>query len=200
MSLDEVAMMHEATIDLVQSALELPPFLRWGWMIPALVVMFVFVAWQWRFFKSLPAWLRTRLALAGLVYVVGAVGLEMVESQIANTMGEEEASTILQLLVGLEEGLEMAAAAAALLFILRYVALLAPSWSAVIDTDQAATPVPQVRTITIAGSARARTDPDRRDTDPPDPAGSAEATPTRRFERAARPASLSRGDSSPDPR
>jgi hypothetical protein len=150
MSVDEVAMMHEATIELVQSSLELPAFLRFGWMIPALLVIALYVVWQWRFFASLPAWLRTRLIMAGAVYLGAAVGLEMVESQIANTAGEEDARIVLQLLVGLEEGLEMGAAAAVLLFVLRYIAQLAPEWSAVVDIDPGATSPPGMRSVTIS--------------------------------------------------
>jgi hypothetical protein len=129
LSLDEVAMLHEGTIDLVRSALALPAFLQAAWVLPALAIVLAFVAWQWRFFASLPAWVRLRLAAAGALLLIGAIGLEIAESQILGGGQEPGTRVALQLLVGVEEGLEMVATTLVLLTVLRLLAQRSPMWS-----------------------------------------------------------------------
>jgi hypothetical protein len=130
-SIDEVAGIHESVVHVLRSAADLPGFLLYAsWVVPAVALVGAFVVWQWRFFRALPGWLGRRFALAAGVYVVAAVGLEMLESSIFAARGGQDSdwTGVLQVLVGIEEGLEMGAAAAMLVLLLRHLADVAPEW------------------------------------------------------------------------
>jgi hypothetical protein len=128
-SIDEVAGMHESAIHVIRSAVDLPGFLYYAaWTLPALALLAAFVVWQWRFFSLLPRWLAVRVAAAAGVYVAAAVGLEVVESQLFAETGGRDWTPVLQVLVGIEEGLEMGAAAVLLLAFVRHLTHAAPDW------------------------------------------------------------------------
>jgi hypothetical protein len=128
-SIDEVAGFHESAVDLVRSAVSLPGFLVYAaWVPPALAIVAGFIAWQWRFFRLLPRTLSTRLTVAVGVYVAAAAGLEIAESALLADSGGRDSIPVLQVLVGVEEGLEMAAAAVVLLALLGHIAAQCPAW------------------------------------------------------------------------
>jgi hypothetical protein len=128
-SLDEVAGFHESTVDAVRAAAELPGALRYAaWVLPALVVVAVFIVWQWRFFRLLPRALSVRIAAAAGVYVAAAAGLEIGESALLSSSSGRDWTPVLQVLVGVEEGVEMGAAAVLLLALLHHVQALCPTW------------------------------------------------------------------------
>ena len=83
MSLDEVAAIHERFSTPVRRTLGADAdFLYYAWVIPALLFVAVFFAVQVRFLRNLDAATRRGLVLAGLAFVVGAAGLEMVEAAL----------------------------------------------------------------------------------------------------------------------
>ena len=128
-SFDEVAGVHESLVDLVRSGVALPGFLYYAaWVLPGMAVVAAFVVWQWRFFRRLPRWLRVRITAAAAVYVGAAAGLELAESALFASRGGREWTPLLQVVVGVEEGLEMAAAAVMLLALLSHLAERAPAW------------------------------------------------------------------------
>jgi hypothetical protein len=128
-SVDEVAGFHESLVDAVRATTELPSFLYYAaWVVPALAVLAAFLAWQWQFLLQLPRWLAIRFATAAGIYVAAATGFEVIESEIFASRGGRDWSGVLQVLVGIEEGLEMSAAAVMLLVLLRRLAEQAPSW------------------------------------------------------------------------
>lgn len=129
LSIDEVAGLHESAIELMRDAAGLSGALRYAaWTLPAVAVMAAFLVWQWRFFRVLPRSLASRIALGGLLYVVAAVGFEVLQSLLLTGAGDGERWTpFLQATVGLEEGLEMVAAAVVLLAVLRHLGEIAPS-------------------------------------------------------------------------
>jgi hypothetical protein len=71
--------------------------------------------------------LRRALVLALVLYVAGALGVEMVESQVATRPGGD-VSLAYHLLVVVEEGLELTATALVLVALVRHLALVAPRW------------------------------------------------------------------------
>jgi hypothetical protein len=78
MSIDETASIHETVNSTLREGLDLQGALRFGWVIPAAVFLVVFAVVYWRFVWGLPSGTRTRISLAGIVYVSGAFGMEMV--------------------------------------------------------------------------------------------------------------------------
>ncbi len=105
LSLDETAMLHEATMAPLQR-FHLTGIAAYEWVAIALPIVGVFLFAYFRFIISLP-W-RTRLALivAGIVYLSGGLGFEMVEGVIETRGGEGSLPMLLSRVV--EEILEMA--------------------------------------------------------------------------------------------
>jgi hypothetical protein len=129
LSIDEVAAQHEHVGRALRESLDLSGFFYYAWMVPALVIVVVFLVWQWRFFRSLEPALQQRLLLAAALYVGGAVGLEFIESKLMSDAGE--ASLVYDLLVLVEETLELVAAAVVLVTLADHLARRAPRWSLV---------------------------------------------------------------------
>ena len=139
LSLDEVAGLHESAIGVMRAALDLPSLLYYAtWTIPAVIAVVAFVVWQWRFFRELPRPLAIRIAAGGALYVVAAVGFEVLQSVLLSRAGGGERWTpFLQVTVGVEEGLEMAAAAVVLLAVLRHLADVGPRWVVEVASEPA---------------------------------------------------------------
>jgi hypothetical protein len=127
LSLDEVAGLHEWAGEVIpRYAGDLPPVLEYAWVVPAVIILALFVAWQRRFLAALPRPLTRRLAVALVLYAGGAVGLEVVEGVMHADTGQVDAAYLL--VAGVEETLEVAAAALLVLALLRHLAVEAPAW------------------------------------------------------------------------
>lgn len=72
-SVDEVLELHERW----GAPFKLGGVLHFGWVIPAAGILVVLALLYARFLFALPARLRNRLLLAGGIYVLGAVGMEL---------------------------------------------------------------------------------------------------------------------------
>jgi hypothetical protein len=106
LSMDEAAAFHELATEPVRAALNTGGIFFYGWIIPGLIFLTFFAISFWRFFWQLPSDTKRRFAVAGAVFVFGAIGIELVESAVADDHGEAGLDYVL--LVVLEEGLEMA--------------------------------------------------------------------------------------------
>jgi hypothetical protein len=78
LSVDETASLHEAAIGPIQRMLNATGALYAAWVIPAMVMVPIFVAIYLRFLWALPRRTAVLFILAGAIYVGGALGLEMV--------------------------------------------------------------------------------------------------------------------------
>lgn len=125
-SVDEVAAQHERVGRELRDSFDLGGFLYYAWVLPAAALVFGFVAWQWRWFVALEAPLRRPLALAAVLFLGGAMGIELLESRLASDGGE--ASLAYLLLVAVEEALELAAASIVVLALHRHLVREAPRW------------------------------------------------------------------------
>lgn len=130
-SADEIAQFHEQISYQVRQSLDTDGLLRFAWVIPyggAVVVLAVLLLGWWR---SLPAATRRTLVLCAVMFVVGALGLELVEGAYESWRGKDFG---LRALTVVEEALEMFAVAALVGVFLRHltqVAALPASHSAV---------------------------------------------------------------------
>jgi hypothetical protein len=79
LALDEFTAIHEILIipDLADK-LGLPGFLRPLWVIPATILVIIFISKYWRFTMKLPKTTRFYFILAAIVYIGGALGMEMI--------------------------------------------------------------------------------------------------------------------------
>ena len=107
MSLDEVAALHDRLVNPLQSALGTSGPLLYAWVVPGALVGIAFLAVQAGFLRHLGRETGLRLVLAGAVFAVAAVGLEMVEGVVDSAGGRDSAGYSLLVLV--EETLEVAA-------------------------------------------------------------------------------------------
>jgi hypothetical protein len=105
LSADETASLHESAMEILIQRVHVTGIFYYAWVILALPLVLLFAAYNLRFLLSLSSRVRTGFILAGTVYVGGALGLEMVEGQIATSLGTEGAA--MQAARTLEEVLEM---------------------------------------------------------------------------------------------
>lgn len=105
LALDEATSMHEQLIEPLRIAFNLEGLLYFSWVLPALLFLLIFVAVYLRFFLSLAVTFRKHFLLSALMYVGGAVGLEMVGGAYAEQMVEVDFTY--KMITTLEETLEM---------------------------------------------------------------------------------------------
>lgn len=105
LSMDEVAMIHEYPIDPMRDAFGFGGALYYPWVIPGAILVLVvglsFARFAWR----LPRETSLGLVLGGVVFVSGAIGVEMLSGVIADARGE--ATLTYALTITCEEALEM---------------------------------------------------------------------------------------------
>lgn len=135
-SVDEVAQFHEQISYQVRQSLDTDGLLRFAWVIPyggAVVVLAVLLLGWWR---SLPSATRRMLVICAAMFVVGALGLELVEGAYESWRGKDFG---LRALTVVEEALEMFAVAALVGVFLRHLSQVAamptPSTSGAPDPE-----------------------------------------------------------------
>ncbi len=105
LSMDEVAMIHEYPIDPMRDAFGFGGALYYPWVIPGaalvLVVGLSFARFAWR----LPRATSMGLVAGGMVFVGGAICVEMISGMIADAHGENTFAYAMTITV--EEALEM---------------------------------------------------------------------------------------------
>ena len=80
MSLDDVAQLHEKTIEPLRSALNAGGFLYFTWVILGIVFSIIVLLAYLRFLADLPRKSRNLFLVAGAIFVGGALGMEMISA------------------------------------------------------------------------------------------------------------------------
>lgn len=107
-SIDETGSVHERTIIPMRTALGLTGFFFYGWVVLAIPVLVVFGLSYLRFLRHLPRRFQVMFCLAALVYVSGALGVEMIEGYYDDLLGGGgESDLTFALMVAVEEVFEM---------------------------------------------------------------------------------------------
>ncbi|WP_019555778.1 hypothetical protein [Thiomicrorhabdus arctica] len=119
LALDEGVVIHEKIGDLTEQYINASGFLYFAWIVPYGILMTVFVLSYLKFLFQLPRNTAIQMVIAGVLFITGAVGLEMfsgVEAELHNT------STIkYTVLYTLEELLEMIAIVIFVNALLKYI-------------------------------------------------------------------------------
>lgn len=105
LSLDETAQIHDLVDDRLQGALHPTGVLFYAWVVPAGVFVAALAVAYARFVFSLPRHTRRLVVLAAVLYVAGAIGMEMVAALHDQTAGYENPVTAA--LTTVEEAMEM---------------------------------------------------------------------------------------------
>ncbi|HYF40627.1 MAG TPA: hypothetical protein VD930_13115 [Gemmatimonadales bacterium] len=105
LSLDEIAQLHELSIVPIRQWIGASGFLYYAWILPAGVLVGVFVLSYLRFLARLPERTRGLLLVAGAVYVGGSLGVESISGWQAAKHGEHD--PVYHAIITLEETCEM---------------------------------------------------------------------------------------------
>ena len=108
-SLDETASFHERLGRFVQRTFDTTGIAHFGWVLPALGMLTFLLGAYLRFLIAQPSAIRLRMTIAAVLYVGGAVGMEMVGGWFLTAGIEEQAADTVTyvVLTTIEEGLEM---------------------------------------------------------------------------------------------
>ena len=106
-SVDESASLHEMLITPVREWLDLSGLLYFAWVVPYGLAVLILATTLLPFILRLEREVRRRLILAAVVYLGGALGLELVGGLIYESLGEQRNLTY-DLVITCEETLEMA--------------------------------------------------------------------------------------------
>lgn len=119
LSLDEVASIHERLTEPVRDSLNTSGLLFYAWVIPYFIAFVVLGVLYLNFFFRLPARTRFLFTVSAILFVTGAVGMELLGGWRAETHGE--ANLIYCLMYTVEELLEMIGAATFIYALLGYM-------------------------------------------------------------------------------
>lgn len=102
---DELTSIHETLVKPVKTVINVGGIFNFAWVIPGIFfVLFMFVMFL-KFLINLPRKTRHYFLIAGVIYVGGAIGYELVGGYIADAYTPQSAIYVLS--VTLEESLEM---------------------------------------------------------------------------------------------
>lgn len=105
MSLDEVIQFHEQTIRPLRSLLHVKGMFYHAWVIPASVLVLVFVLSYLKFLMHLPFKTRWLFVISGALYCMGVIGMEVIGGIFITWMGQDNFSYAM--ITNVEEVLEM---------------------------------------------------------------------------------------------
>lgn len=106
LAIDEASALHESLSLPMRRSFELGGPLFFAWVVPASAFVLLFLAVQARFLFNVEPGTRSGMILAGMLYVSGALGMEMVGGWLVQANSAKHMQYVLLVLV--EEGLEMA--------------------------------------------------------------------------------------------
>ena len=102
LAVDEACSIHELFIPVLRGAMNAKGIFYFTWVVPAFFLLIIFLIAFRNFILNLPKKTKTLFVLAGIVYVAGALGMELVGGYIADTIGYNTfygmASTVEELL------------------------------------------------------------------------------------------------------
>ncbi|MHA7871430.1 MAG: hypothetical protein ACX939_03680 [Hyphococcus sp.] len=105
LSIDETASFHESAIGPMYEVFGLTGYFTFGWVIPAALLLALFVIFYAPFLRKLPRRTAGLFILAGAIYVGGAMGLEMVSGKVLPLGGREGGLYVL--ITAIEEVMEI---------------------------------------------------------------------------------------------
>ncbi|MDP6874887.1 MAG: hypothetical protein QF521_15280 [Alphaproteobacteria bacterium] len=129
-SMDETSVIHEMTIKPLRYGFDLTGIFHYSWVIPAAGLMAIFLISYIGFLRHLRASSRNRFIIAGLVYVGGAFGTELIIGYHWTTVGEGIVSGMLNVT---QESMEMCGSSLFLSALLRHLEAVSPRFSLALE-------------------------------------------------------------------
>lgn len=122
LSFDETASLHEKLSGILHKSLHTSGAFEFAWVIPALIFCGLLFLFYIPFLRALPARIGSALFLAGLLYVGGAVGVEMIAGSIYEHLPLD--SLPYRIVTSFEEAMEISGALLLAFVVGRNLALL----------------------------------------------------------------------------
>ena len=119
LSIDEISSIHERLTKLVRAFLDTSGLLFSAWVIPYGLVVIIFVAAYLRFLIRLPKNIMFLFVLSGMIFVLGAIGLELLEGNHYELYGS--ADVTFAVFYTIEEFMEMLGIALFIYTLLSYI-------------------------------------------------------------------------------
>ena len=119
LGLDEATMIHERMTEITRQVLGATGLFYFAWVIPYLILLLLFGALYCRFFFALPSDTRWKIMWSVLLFVGGAIGVEMLGGAWLESHGRD---SIFYLFVMVEEVLEMSGSIAFIYTFSSYIA------------------------------------------------------------------------------
>ena len=146
LSIDEVASIHECAIEPLRTALGATGMLYFTWVIPGAAFVLVVGLILMRFLIHLPARTLFLYVCAGVVFVGGAIGVEMLSAVQSYQHGKENFAY--SLIITLEEAMEMLGVVIFIHSSLEYLTRLVRSVRVEVSEQTVAVPSPAAETAT----------------------------------------------------
>lgn len=124
LGIDEGASLHEKWTEPMADLFQTGGILHYAWVIPYSLLMITVLFASLRLLTSLPSTVRIGLIMSGIVYVGGALGMELAEGWVRTNLGRE--NFLMEVLITIEDGLEMAGVILLISTLLRYIRLYLP--------------------------------------------------------------------------
>jgi len=105
LAVDESTSIHEMFSDPLRELLDMGGIFYYAWILIAIPLIILFVVGYWRFFKHLPRETIINIGLAFLIFISGAIVLEMLGGWYENQFGDRD--LMYDVIVTIEESLEM---------------------------------------------------------------------------------------------
>lgn len=106
MSAEEIVGLHERTVVPLRRLLGAEGVLHFAWVIPGIMLVGLVAALGGRLAWSMPAIARSRMALGVLLYLLGAIGMELIAGPLAPAPDQARSAPFL-FVATIEETLEM---------------------------------------------------------------------------------------------
>jgi hypothetical protein len=119
LSFDELTSIHERLVGPMREKFNTTGFLYYPWVIAGAIFVAVFLLVFWRFITNLPTKTRRLFFLAGTIYVLGAIGTEMIGGYYVDNYQSDNIGFIL--ITTVEEILEMLGIAIFIYALLSYI-------------------------------------------------------------------------------
>lgn len=133
MSIDELVQIHE-WFSSIPGLPDLEGAAFYGWVVPVGILVAVFALSYLKFLLHLPPSSRRKVAIAGAVYVGGALGVELLLGVYTDRYGED--NYMWTLISWVEESMEIAGSSLFLYALLDYAGRLAPDLRIAIRSDR----------------------------------------------------------------
>ncbi|NJM98052.1 MAG: hypothetical protein HC800_13675, partial [Phormidesmis sp. RL_2_1] len=106
MTIDECLIIHEHVGEVIDMFIRYKGIFYYSWLIPGILFVLAFTFVYLRFIAHLPPATRRRFVIAGVVYLAGAVGMEMISGYYVSHYGYSNRE-LRAILNGIEEVIEM---------------------------------------------------------------------------------------------